>query len=416
MKEIIKIAWRNLFRYSRRTLLTASLIGIGTAFVLVASGLGNSFRKTVISTITDSNLGDLQIHRQGYVGSIDNLPLDKVINEKQIGKIEEIIAENKFVKAHSRRIRFSAMLSSYVQTTGMRITAVLPQMESAVCPDLPKRIKQGNSNPENFVTPGNIVIPQNVAAGMNIKMNDSVVLIANNKDGSVNGLTLIVSGISENILGPAGKDGYMHLDDAMSLLRIEDHEITEIALKLENFDHLDKAYKSLDAKLSQMGMSKQGKRIMELHTWRDLSPFSSIARIVALLIIVVRIMLVSIVLISVLNVMIMSVYERMGEIGTIAAMGASPFTILSLFLSEGLIIGAISAGAGLAGGSVFLGVLSIIKVRFTFGSMNLALAPQILPGEIALTFFLVTVVAALASIQPALKASRVEIVETLRQG
>ena len=91
MKNIIKIAWRNLLRYERRTLLTSSLIAVGVALVIIFSGIGNSFRSEVIGILTNSNLGDFQIHKKGYVGSIDNLPLDITIPEKGLKEIARII-------------------------------------------------------------------------------------------------------------------------------------------------------------------------------------------------------------------------------------------------------------------------------------------------------------------------------------
>ncbi|HBW24029.1 MAG TPA: ABC transporter substrate-binding protein, partial [Elusimicrobia bacterium] len=120
MKNIIKIAWRNLLRYTRRTLLTSSLIALGVALVIVFGGVGNSFRSEVTGILTNSNLGDLQIHKKGYLGSMDNLPLDLAIPEKGLAAIRGILDANPDVLAYSERIRFGAMVSNFAQTTGIR--------------------------------------------------------------------------------------------------------------------------------------------------------------------------------------------------------------------------------------------------------------------------------------------------------
>ena len=414
MKNIIRIAWRNLLRYMRRTLLTSSLIIIGVALVIIFSGIGNSFKNEVIGLLTNSNLGDIQIHKKGYVGSLDNMPLDITIPEKGLEKIESLLNNNPEVKAFSKRIRFGAMISNFVQTTNMRLTAINPVEEIETCPGLIKRIKKGNSNPETFVKPGSIVIPLNIADGMNLKVGNEVVLVATNKEGSVNGMTFKISGISENIMGPQGRDGYIHIDDAKSLLRIENGEISEIAVKLNNFNKLNRTYKSLKNELSLILGVKTGKPVFEIHTWEELSPFSSIAQIVTLLIMVVRIVLISIVLISVLNVMMMSVYERIGEIGTIASIGTLPSKILALFLTEGIILGFFSAIIGNIVGIVILLIISATRLNFKFGIMELSIAPQIPTAEVVLTLIIVVIISALASLQPALKASRMEPVEALR--
>lgn len=415
MINIIKIAIRNLLRYTRRTLLTSTLIALGVTLVIVFSGIGAAFKGEIIGALTEANLGDIQIHKKGYVGSIDNLPLDKMIQENSLAKIRKILDEQTDVAAYSERIRFGALISSYVQTTSVRLTAVYPDKESKTCPALIERIKDGNADPESFVKPGNVVIPQNIAAGMNLKLGDDIVLVANNKDGAVNGITVKITGISENIMGPAGKDGYLHMDDAKSLLRIENGEISEIAVKLDNFNDLKKSYTRLKNELAVIkGTNTAGLSVVEIHTWEDLSPFSSIARIVDLLVIVVRIILISIVLISILNIMMMSVYERIGEIGTIASIGTAPSKILALFLTEGMSLGFFSGIIGGITGVLALLALKAFKLNFTFGMMNISIEPSIPFMEVAISIVTVVIVSTLASLQPALKASRMEPVEALR--
>ena len=411
MKNIIKIAWRNLLRYTRRTLLTSSLIALGVALVIVFGGVGNSFRSEVTGILTNSNLGDLQIHKKGYLGSMDNLPLDLALQEKGLAAIRGILDANPDVLAYSERIRFGAMVSNFAQTTGIRLTAVAPEKESRVCPALPGRIKQGDADPAGFVKPGHVVLPLTIAAGLNLKIGDDVVLVATNKEGSVNGITFKLSGVSENIMGPQGKDGYIHLDDARSLLRIEDGEITEIAVKLRDFKRLGKVYPALKQAVSALPGGKGG---FETHSWEELSPFSSIAKIVTLLILVVRLVLVFIVLVSILNVMMMSVYERIGEIGTIASIGTPPSKILALFLVEGLSLGLFSGLLGCLAGAGILLLLQAVKLKFTFGAMDLVLAPAVPLAEMLLSLAVVVIISTLASLQPALKASRMEPVEALR--
>ena len=95
---------------------------------------------------------------------------------------------------------------------------------------------------------------------------------------------------------------------------MDEIEVTEIALRLRNFEHLEKEYSNLKKQLAKV------KDIdTEVHTWYQISPFTTISRIIDLFIVIVKLILIFIVLISILNVMIMSVYERIREIGTIAA-------------------------------------------------------------------------------------------------
>ena len=415
MIRIFKIALRNLMRYKRRTMLTSLLITLGIFLVILFSGLAGSFKTMMIGQITDSNLAQMQIHKKGYVSSIDTMPLNLTLNTKAYNKVEKILQENPEVKAYSPRIKLSAMLSNFTETTNIRLNAIDPEKEIHVCPNVGDRMKfEGNKTPDVLLKPGEIIIPEKLARGMKIKIGDPVVLVANNKDGSVNGLNFKMVGIIESILGPQGKEGYMHIKDAQSLLRMDKPEVIEIALRIKNFDKLDKVYKNLKLSLSEL-INKKGNAEFEIHTWEKLSPFSNIAKMIDFMTISMKMIMIAIVLISILNVMMMSVYERVREIGTMSAIGTSPGKIMGLFLAEGLSLGLISTLAGNAIGILGIYVLNIYKIRFAFGQNdNLLLSPTIALSEIIWVSVIVLLISVFASFQPAFKASRLEPVDALR--
>ena len=99
---------------------------------------------------------------------------------------------------------------------------------------------------------------------------------------------------------------------------MEDMEISEIALRLTDFNRLHAVYDSLKNKLSQE-KDRMGKPIFDLQTWEKLSPFYNIARMIDVMTLFIKLMLIAVVLVSIMNVMIMAVYERVREIGTMAA-------------------------------------------------------------------------------------------------
>ena len=102
---------------------------------------------------------------------------------------------------------------------------------------------------------------------------------------------------------------------------------------------------------------------LEVHGWDQLSPFANIARMIDLLDLFIRVMLVGIVLISIMNVMMMAVYERIREIGTIAAIGTPPRRILGLFLAEGLLLGLIGTAIGTAASLAATNVSAMARTR-----------------------------------------------------
>lgn len=410
MLKLFKIAIRNLMRYKRRTLLTSSLIALGVMFVLVFVAASGSFKYIMIGQITDSMLGHLQVHKRGYVASIDSLPLTLNLSAKQEEKLEKTIKEIPGIEAFSPRIKFGGMFSNFIETTNIRINGVYPDKEIATVPLFPSRIKQG----EKAIKKGEILIPELLANGLKVKVGDTVVVIATNKDGSVNGKQFVVGGIIESVTGPGGRDGYMYIEDAMEVLRMEEIEISEVAVRLKDFGKLNAVNDKMDRLLSKE-LNTQGKPLFDVRTWERLSPFYNVARMIDVMTFFIKIMLIAIVLISIMNVMIMAVFERIREIGTIAAIGTMPEKILSLFLIEGFSLGISGAAVGNILAIIVVFVMNVVKITFNFGRQTgLALSPSLNVNDMLFISAIVIIASVIAALQPALKASRMEPVEALR--
>jgi len=413
MYSVLKIAARNLLRYRRRTLLTSLLIVIGMVAVLLFIAVSGSFKTVMIGQFTDSILGHLEVHRKGYVAAIDALPLNLNMQPNAAAKVEEALKQNSDVENWSPRIKFGAMFSTFVETTSIRVNGIDPQREAATMPLLAGRIVEGPKEGP-LLGKGQILVPALLARGMKIKVGDTVVLVVTNREGSVNGKTFVVRGILEGLSGPGGRDGYVDIDDARNLLRLDAAEVSEYAIRLKNPARLDAVTDRLKQELGNV-TNKEGKPVLEVHTWADLSPFANIARMIDLLTLFIKIMLVAIVLVSVMNVMIMAVYERIREIGTISAIGTAPGKILALFVSEGLMLGVAGTLVGTVISLAVIYALNLSKISFMFGQQQLVvLAPVIGGGQVAAIAATVIGVAVLASFQPAWKASRMDPITALR--
>jgi putative ABC transport system permease protein len=409
MINLFKIAGRNLFRYKRRTLLTLGLIVIGVVSVAVFVSVTDSFKNMMIGQITDSYIGHLQVHRKGYIAAIETLPLNMNLKARAYGKIESVLKDTHGVEAYAPRIKLGGMFSNFTETTNIRLNGVDPEKEARTAPLLLSRVLEG----EKAIRKGAILVPELLARGMKVKVGDPVVIIATNKDGSVNGKQFEVGGILEGVTGPGGRDGYVHIDDAADLLRMEEPEVSEIAVRVKDFSRLRSVFADIEGRLAQE-KNPAGQPAFEVHTWETLSPFYNIARMIDLMTIFIKIMLVAIVLVSIMNVMIMAVYERVREIGTISAMGTPPRRILSLFLVEGFLLGAIGAivGALLSVGIVF--ILNLSKITFDFGRQtDLLLSARLNPADLIAVVGIVILVAVAASLQPSFKAARMDPIRAL---
>lgn len=410
MRNSIKIALRNLVRYRRRTLFTIGLITVGMVFVVVFVAAAGSFKDMMIRDITDSYLGHIELHSRGYVASIETLPLQMNLRPDQVARIEQALKDNEAIQSYSKRIKFGGAFSNFEETTNIRISGVDPEAEIETAPLLLPRLVTGERTAASLGR-GKILVPELLAQGLGVKLGDTVVVVATNRDGSVNGKTFAVSGVVSSATGPGGRDGYIHIDDARDLLRLTEPEVSEIAIRLKNLSDLPTVSGQLASKLTSSG----GAGNVEIHTWEQLSPFFNIVRMIDVMTFFLKAMLVSVVLIGIMNVMIMAVYERIREIGTIAAMGTLPRRILSLFLYEGFLLGAVGAVFGTMAGSAAIFALNLAKITFSFGQQKgLVLAPTVSFSQVVVISILVIAVSLLATLQPAWKASRMEPIEALR--
>jgi putative ABC transport system permease protein len=407
MAKILKLAARNLARYWRRTLLTSGLIILGVVAVLLFVAVSGSFKSLIVGQITDSMLGHLQVHGRGYVASIDNLPLNLNMKPAAVAQVEKALQGVDEVVAWSPRLKFGAMFSNFTETTSIRLNGVLPEREAAAMPTLAGRLVQG-SPANGLLERGKVLIPEIIARGMKLKPGDTVVLVATNLDGSVNGQRFIVQGVLGDVTGPGGRDGYVHLEDARELLRMTEGEVSEIAVRLRDLA-------ALPAAKARITQALAGAGTLEVHGWDQLSPFANIARMIDLLDVFIRVMLVGIVLIAVMNVMIMAVYERIREIGMISAIGTPPRRILGLFLAEGALLGIVGTAIGVLLSLALVYALNVWPVKFAFGrDQLLVLAPSLAAADALAIGAIVVVMAVLASLQPAWKAARMDPITALR--
>jgi putative ABC transport system permease protein len=412
MRSTLKLAARNLLRYRRRTLLTALLITFGVTALLLFVAAAGSFKQTMVGSITDSMLGHLQVHRKGYTASIDNLPLNMSLQPNAVSKIETALKADPEVAAYSLRVKLGAMFSNFTENTSIRLNGVDPAAEDATVPGLRQRINEGDKSGP-LVEPGKVLIPTLLARGMKVKVGDSIVLVVTNASGSVNGKTFTVSGVLDGVTGPGGRDGYIHISDARDLLRMDKPEVMEIAVRLKALGKLDAVQKHLVSQLDEI-RNKEGKPVIEVHTWAELSPFANIVRMIDLMTLFIRIMLIAIVLVSVMNVMLMAVYERIREIGTLAAIGTQPGKLMAIFLSEGLLLGLVGAVVGIVISYALVAALGVQPIMFNFGREIITLHPQLELKEVLSVLGLAIIVSGLASLQPAWRAARMDPIQALR--
>ena len=131
--------------------------------------------------------------------------------------------------------------------------------------------------------------------------------------------------------GPGGRDGYIHMDDAQSLLRHGGKGDQRNRCAAQGHVPLDKVFPVWEEAFGGIH-NKMDKPVFEVHTWEKLTPFYNIAKMIDLMTLFIKVMLVAIVLVSIMDVMIMAVYERIRKLELSPRLGLVPVKFFRSFL------------------------------------------------------------------------------------
>jgi putative ABC transport system permease protein len=196
------------------------------------------------------------------------------------------------------------------------------------------------------------------------------------------------------------------LKTIQKLLKI-DNKITEYLVRL---DSVDNAVKTQARLIEVLGPE------FEVSRWDEIAPFirdvlENIDRVFGF----VTIVFLMVIMLGIVNSMFMNVLERVREIGTMMALGIRRGKILSMFVLEGAILGALGAFVGLAIGFVFVSIASQIGIRIPApgSTIKFVLHPFLTPSFVLESFLFTTLGAAIVSLWPAYRASRLRPVEAL---
>jgi ABC-type lipoprotein release transport system permease subunit len=410
MLKFIKLAWRNMWRNWRRTLIATVAIILSMILLIFFQAFMDGTDQAVYGNMVRLYGGNVLIHAPGYREKSTRLPMLPV---EDSAVVLAAVRSQPNVLAASRRINTGGLVSNRDASHAVNITAIEPEVEA------PISLAAENMVAGRFLTPedgDSIVIGQVLADHLNVTVGDRVSLLGRRKDESMRQRSMTVVGIFNLGLGEAEKSLlFMNLPAAQTLYNLRGQE-TEVAVILKEIGQEDML-------IDEIAPDFPNHEVDSIYTLRpEFAEALATDRIFGFLFGGILLLMGGI---GILNLMLMAVFERTREMGVLAAMGLKGGQIMALFVLEGAFIGLIGAIIGCIISWLLIMWLGQSGIDFSayytdledageiYALMGTVLYPAISTSTIIVYGFAAVLVAALAALIPAWQASRREPAESL---
>ena len=406
MMLYLRLAWRNVWRHRRRTLIIVSAMGFGLSLMMMYDGLVDGFNQAIYGNAIKVLGGNIQVHAQGYRESAGQKPLLPLADDT---KVLQAVRAQPGVVAAARRINTGGLASSREGAFAVGITAIEPEVEQAV------NLAGQNVVAGRALTAGDgdaIFIGKGLADAMNVAVGDRISLTGRSAHEQLRQRTMTVIGIYDLGMVDIEKiNVYISLAEAQTLYGLPGQS-TEVAVFLDRVG----GERQLINKLSPALPGH------ELASFEDSYPelqyaLASKGRAMDIF----SVIILGIAGIGILNLLLMAVYERTREIGVLGAMGLKPREISLLFILEGTLIGLVGVILGIVLGLAFNGMMRAVGLDFTsfsgMTSYTALITDKVYPswgiGKLLSRGLTVAIIAALAALIPAREAAQRDPAEAL---
>ena len=405
--KIVNIAWRNVFRHTRRTIITAAAISVGLSSMIFMNTMMNGADKMASRNIIDFETSHMEIFAEGYYREEGVFPLDTIVEDPAFVMAE--IRKIAGVKEITRRVKFQASISDGIDELPILGMGVDIENDNRIF-----RIGESVVAGTYLQGEGDVLIGENLASDMNLAVGSFITIITKDRNGTYNAYDLTVAGIINT--------GHPLFDRNMAIIPITQAQdllalgqgVTEICVLASDENRLE----PLKATMSRAIGSDY-----EILTWKEMnaaifeiSGFKRAGQFMIALVVVI------IAAVGIVNTMLMSVMERIPEIGTLKAMGFSNTGIVKMFIYEGGIIGIFGSLLGCLFGILVSIYLVHVGLDFSsvFENMDIVYPMKfIIKGEIdylnlLFVFLFGVFVSVLVTLWPVRRATRLEAVDALR--
>ncbi len=405
MTQLLKMAFRDLGRNRRRTLLSAFAVTVGMFLVLLIASFLRGEMEGALKTSILLQTGDLQVRAASYNEDKVSLQWKDLIAAPE--SVAAQIRQLPQVTAATPRLLASGILTLSDNSRGVQVIGVDPQAG-------PTQVFRQGIVAGDFLTSDDregILIGKPLADKFKVQAGDQVSLLVNTSDGSTDEQPFIVRGVYSTNTGAYDQSTVlMPLAKAQAITGAQDHA-SVIFVLLKQREDADNVANALRSPAYQvLTWRQQNDLIVQFEDYANAYLF------------ILYLIVLGITATVVTNTLVMSVFERTREIGILGAIGMKGRRIMAQFLAEAALI----ATGGVIGG-LLLGILaaSYLGVHgYYIGGMGIGstgsgflmsdniyakLAPQDAINLTIVTYAIVLI----ASLYPAIMASRMEPVEAL---
>jgi putative ABC transport system permease protein len=401
---VLRLALRNLFRQKLRTLMTLSAIVFGVVGLILSGGFIKDVFVQLGEALIHSQSGHLQIAKSGFHAQGAQRPEQYLIRD--VAGIKRDITALKGVADVVARLGFSGLINNGRTDHAIIGEGVEPDSEAKIGSYMVMAAGRRLSDRDK----DGIVIGQGVAHALRLQPGDAATLLLNTPDGALNTLEFTVVGVfrsfSKEYDARAVK---IPLAAAQELLNTS--SASTLVTVLHETGDTERIQQELNVRFSSQGF--------EVRNWIELNDFyEKTVQFYDTQFGVLRFIVLAMVLLSVMNSVNMTVTERVGEFGTLMALGNRSDYIFRLVLTESTLLGLFGALIGIAIGTALATIISAIGLPMASlpnSNLGYTAAIRLTMGLVLSAGFVGFVATVLASLLPALYVSRRPVVDALRQ-
>jgi len=409
-----RLAWRNIWRNRRRTLITLMSIAFGTLFAVLMTGIGDSSYSEMIDQAARLGGGHVIVQHEDY---LDRPGLKKTVRVDL--ESNEALRSDPEVRNFVPRISGGVMLSTSTNNVGAMMLGIAPELEDDTTLGIADAIVEGGMFEDRNAE--GIIVGRVLAENLDLRMGKKVVYTVTDKSGEIATGLARVSGIIET--GAAEIDAgtcLLPLGTLQSVLGYAPDEYTQVAVFVD--DH--RVSEDLAARLSAQLGDSAGPNAAVL-PWFVVQ--ADLAGFVALKVygtLVFELILTVLVAAGIFNTLFVSVMERIRELGILAAIGFTSLQLFGLVMWESLWLALCGIVAGIlltAGPYYYFSTTGLDMTQMYEGgaqvsgiSMEPILYVELYPPHAWFIAFAIVGATMAAGLYPAIKAGRISPVETIR--